>query len=126
MLNGAGLGFEMLDGLERDGQVRGFDGRQQELGHRRINAIAADALAGFARKIFMELGTDVDRAPAIGHVAHRHTPATHATHHEALQQRPPFAGRPAPLRRVHRAIIIQLRQITMKLVPTDIARVMIA
>jgi hypothetical protein len=27
VLNGAGLGFEMLDGLQRDGQVRGFDGR---------------------------------------------------------------------------------------------------
>lgn len=126
VLNGAGLDFEMLNRLQGDGQLRGFDRRSQELRHRRINAITAYDLTSFARKIFVQLGTDIQRTPAIRHVTHRHAPAAHATHHEALQQRPPCADRATSLRGVKRPILVELRQIVMKLFPTDIAGVMIA
>lgn len=83
MINRAGLGFEMLDGLQGDGELRRFDRRQQQLRHGRIHAIAAYELAGLRGKLGVQLRTDIHRAPTIGHVAHRHAPATHPTAHDA-------------------------------------------
>ena len=74
----------MLDRFQGDGELRRFNRRQQQLCHRRINAIAAHELAGFTGKLAVQLRTDIHRAQAIGHVPHGHATTAHATAHDAL------------------------------------------
>ncbi len=95
------------------------------MGYSRINAIAADGLAGFACKVFMKLVALIDRATAVEHVAHRHPTTTHTASNNTLQQGCAFAYHTAMPLRVEGAIIVELVLMAAKLSPTDIARVMI-
>jgi len=101
------------------------DRLQEELRHRRVNAITAHKLAGFPGKIFMHLSAHIDGTEAVGHVAHRHATTAHPTAHDTLQQGAAFAHRAPMPGGIERTIIVELVLMATKLAPTDIAGMMI-
>ena len=100
-------------------------GRQEEVRHRLIDPIAPEKLTSLSRQVLMHLRADVNGPPAILHIAHGHPPAALATDHEALEECAALAHGPGALLGAVGAIGIKLLDVTHKLLPTQIAPVMI-
>ena len=99
----------------------GLHGFQEDAGHRRIDAVAAERLASLLSELLMKLIAFVQGNLAVVHVTDRHAPPTPSAQDEALQQRRPSSERPASLLMIECAIVKEPLLIPLELLPGDVA-----
>ena len=83
--------------------------------------VAAERLASLLSEILMKLIAFVQGNLAVVHVTDRHPPPTPPAQDEALQQRRPFADRPALLLMIACAIVKEPLLVPLELLPGDVA-----